>query len=233
MKLNKFFLGLTLSLGLLISNQASSATLPGTEADHFLWMEPIGQQETINSGDTVSINVYLHAEEDDVLHGWSVSMGFDDTAVDGGELTWDSIVFGPSNLVNEPMPYAYEVGNSMKHPGESWINNIARWDVLGLVPPAETLTAGQDFLLFTGNFTFNSGIWDGLEDVWVEDDGPIDGWDFNSGQFHWLEVYTDNTKTTLLGDGGPDYAPVPIPAAVWLLGSGLLGLVGIRRRIAS
>jgi len=24
--------------------------------------------------------------------------------------------------------------------------------------------------------------------------------------------------------------PVPIPAAVWLLGSGLLGLAGIRRR---
>jgi hypothetical protein len=24
--------------------------------------------------------------------------------------------------------------------------------------------------------------------------------------------------------------PVPIPAAVWLLGSGLLGLIGIRRR---
>lgn len=29
----------------------------------------------------------------------------------------------------------------------------------------------------------------------------------------------------------PDGAPVPIPAAVWLLGSGLVGLVGIRRRI--
>jgi hypothetical protein len=25
-------------------------------------------------------------------------------------------------------------------------------------------------------------------------------------------------------------SPVPIPAAVWLLGSGLLGLIGIRRR---
>ena len=29
---------------------------------------------------------------------------------------------------------------------------------------------------------------------------------------------------------GKDPSPVPIPAAVWLLGSGLLGLVGIRRR---
>ncbi len=29
-----------------------------------------------------------------------------------------------------------------------------------------------------------------------------------------------------------EYAPVPVPAAVWLLGSGLLGLIGIRRRNA-
>jgi hypothetical protein len=28
------------------------------------------------------------------------------------------------------------------------------------------------------------------------------------------------------------YSPVPVPAAVWLLGSGLLGLIGIRRRNA-
>jgi hypothetical protein len=27
-----------------------------------------------------------------------------------------------------------------------------------------------------------------------------------------------------------DYSPIPVPAAVWLLGSGLLGLVGMRRR---
>ena len=170
--MRKLIFALILAFGLIVSTVPASA--------HFLWIEPIGQQDTINPGDTVSVNVYLHAEEDDVMHGWSVSMGFDDTAVDGGELTWDSIVFGPSNLVHEPMPYAYEVGNSMKHPGESWINNIARWDVLGLVPPPEDLTAEQDFLLFTGHFTFNSGIWDGLEDVWVEDDGPIDGWDFDS-----------------------------------------------------
>ncbi|WDN89830.1 hypothetical protein BuS5_02798 [Desulfosarcina sp. BuS5] len=65
-------------------------------------------------------------------------------------------------------------------------------------------------------------------------------WDFNSG----------GTDVELLVDGQyeginaimyfgslPDYADdqldipaVPVPAAVWLLGSGILGLVGIRRR---
>jgi len=28
-------------------------------------------------------------------------------------------------------------------------------------------------------------------------------------------------------------APVPVPAAIWLLGSGLIGLVGIRRRMTA
>jgi hypothetical protein len=31
-------------------------------------------------------------------------------------------------------------------------------------------------------------------------------------------------------DGFADVAPVPVPAAVWLLGSGVLGLLGIRRK---
>lgn len=33
-------------------------------------------------------------------------------------------------------------------------------------------------------------------------------------------------------DAVADVAPVPIPAALWLLGSGLLGLIGIRRKMA-
>ena len=33
-------------------------------------------------------------------------------------------------------------------------------------------------------------------------------------------------------DAVADVAPVPIPAALWLLGSGLLGLIGIRRNIS-
>jgi hypothetical protein len=37
-----------------------------------------------------------------------------------------------------------------------------------------------------------------------------------------------NGNLTLTGNGGT--APVPLPAAVWLLGSGLLGLVGVSRR---
>ena len=43
----------------------------------------------------------------------------------------------------------------------------------------------------------------------------------------------DESEIVLMPESiGPDVAAVPIPAAVWLLGSGLLGLVGIRRKMA-
>ena len=43
-----------------------------------------------------------------------------------------------------------------------------------------------------------------------------------------LDVYNDSSKTTLYQDV---LTPVPIPGAAWLLGAGLIGLAGIRRRM--
>lgn len=44
----------------------------------------------------------------------------------------------------------------------------------------------------------------------------------------------NNDATTVVGAlaNGVDVTPTPIPAAIWLLGSGLMGLVGVRRRTA-
>jgi hypothetical protein len=51
------------------------------------------------------------------------------------------------------------------------------------------------------------------------------------GQSATFTVYTDNTqnKVNFAMLFYPTVSPVPIPGAVWLLGSGLLGLVGRRR----
>lgn len=63
-------------------------------------------------------------------------------------------------------------------------------------------------LLGTIDFTVLTPIGDGDDDVWIHyrtGQGPILTWN------------------------GPDLAQVPIPGALWLLGSGLLGLIGVRR----
>ncbi len=45
-----------------------------------------------------------------------------------------------------------------------------------------------------------------------------------------LSAATDKSETWgLIGASAPTVAPTPVPAAVWMLGSGLLGLVGYKR----
>lgn len=40
----------------------------------------------------------------------------------------------------------------------------------------------------------------------------------------------DNISKVVADVSSMEFAPVPIPAAVWLFGSGLLGLIGMARR---
>ena len=62
---------------------------------------------------------------------------------------------------------------------------------------------------------------------------PIDINQFSIGEW-WLyapsSTYFFDAKSELIASGVLDVAAVPIPAAIWLFGSGLLGLVGVVRR---
>lgn len=53
-------------------------------------------------------------------------------------------------------------------------------------------------------------------------DGPLAG--------HLLEFNTTTSLLAYIDNPFPVYSPVPVPAAVWLFGSGLIGLIGIARR---
>lgn len=59
------------------------------------------------------------------------------------------------------------------------------------------------------------------------------GYDLAESSFEWIRYIKVESRAGYPMaeiDGFADVAPVPIPGAVWLLGSGLAGLIGIRRR---
>jgi hypothetical protein len=98
--------------------------------------------------------------------------------------------------------------------------------------PAFTLT--EDYLL--GSYTMDispGAVRDGSSDIWfaashaecgqVTIDLIVDGDDLESYDFFYDDHFS-------YGSGLDVGAPVPVPGAVWLMGSGLLGLTGIRRR---
>ena len=74
------------------------------------------------------------------------------------------------------------------------------------------------------NFIVGLGITTGAGTVWYADSGFIPG-PANNGTLIW-----DLGGT--LGVVAVDVQVIPVPAAVWLFGTGLLGLVGVARRRA-
>jgi hypothetical protein len=55
---------------------------------------------------------------------------------------------------------------------------------------------------------------------------------FDKTRHHVDHSYADHTGPRGPGGpGGPKPPAAPIPSAVWLLGTGLVGLIGIRRRL--
>ena len=90
--------------------------------------------------------------------------------------------------------------------------------------------------LTLGNRAFGFNVEDGFFDLGLQIDGGLElfNWD------HLATAYYANERGQIIGDGllagqtGGQaaylLAPVPVPAAVWLFGSGLIGLIGLARR---
>jgi hypothetical protein len=83
----------------------------------------------------------------------------------------------------------------------------------------ETLNIGS-----TNHFMVGLGITDGSgATTWYADDGATPG----AGNTVSLSFNTAKTGTFVVD---VQIAPVPVPAAAWLFGTGLIGLVGVARR---
>jgi hypothetical protein len=170
-------------------------------------------------------------------------------AVEGGQYTGSANVsnFNPTGAAQ----FVTSVANSnpaTKLAGDN-TGNLIKWATLSNdVGKINTNSGGASSV--EGGSPGTSGIWDlntpsGVS-AWYNN-GPLTGnvlggsqnlYYVTGGGSTAAKVAYSNIGTaslaanglTLAGSGGSGPPPVPLPAAVWLLGSGLLGLAGVARR---
>ncbi len=91
-------------------------------------------------------------------------------------------------------------------------------------------TNSQQICLLTFDILAGA-IQDGENDIFWTDDGVGDNGYGSEAGFQYFADIQDNL-TVVGGDVGEPGGDVPIPGAVYLLASGLIGLVGLRRKMA-
>lgn len=117
------------------------------------------------------------------------------------------------------------------------------WDMISAVDEAGSLEVDATYYSGMGYF-INNFYYDGHSgnaSTWWEYSVAESDPDFHFPGSGWEGSSVGCSSRTLengswdgwrnpYGSGGPEIPTVPIPAAVWLLGSGLLGLIGISRK---
>ncbi len=109
-------------------------------------------------------------------------------------------------------------------------DTIGYTDILDVVAAADSQFSveGSGFIndIIYGTYTGTSGVWwmsntsSDLGETWDGYAGSVE----DGGTVGWINSASGGDPVT------PTNSPVPVPAAVWLLGSGLAGLVGLRRK---
>lgn len=103
--------------------------------------------------------------------------------------------------------------------------------------PGEFILTGWDFSVSGSGYTDGDPVYLSLEIGSGYDLAALAIWGYDgtwteyaASDLAYDDVYASFTVTDFSGYAVTGTAPVPIPAAVWLLGSGLFCLVGIRRK---
>jgi hypothetical protein len=208
------------------------------------------QAAVVNTGDTLTINsgvpVYdTNGNQTNVTSGsWF-----------GVDLSVDGRIVGVEKLVLAQGTTGLVIGVTTS-PGAMHAGAPVAGDTNAITAPWQFFgNTGSDYVTtaVTGSTTTGLNLsgwtwtWNGIAAIPMGNGAWGTGYSNGIANFVWDGVYghaytLDYHATVPLGDpsnlGGLLYAlhlegvvnPVPIPAAVWLLGSGLLGLVGVARR---
>lgn len=84
------------------------------------------------------------------------------------------------------------------------------------------------------SYSFNNNVWVETSKIFVS--GSASGtklsWTVNTSDMQLANFYFGGEAVGAIHNGTTKISATPIPGAVWLLGSGILGLVGLKRRKA-
>jgi|GEM_PF-3263088 len=191
----------------------------GAMAAPFWDLIPTGQYGPVSVGDTFDLEVWLVNPDDESFKTSIYSFCVD---YDENEIDWTGTYTNtpPGRLIADYLGNPYD-GD---YPSGSGNMMVINFNAASLTEQA-TIEANSSYLVGTFQFKVNTVMsWDGLSDADIYYRPGIDGIgiDYGSGEkFYQIEAHP-----------GPDVGVVPIPGTVILLGSGLVGLAGLRKRLA-
>lgn len=129
------------------------------------------------------------------------------------DFSFDNVLLGDAVPTNGMLGWDIDSNKVANEPGYGLVYKLGAFDQDGL------LLDDPNYLRDGIVVTFDFG--GGLGDLVVVQFDPGDG----------SNLFGDVIKSRDVDASGPNFqAVVPIPGAVWLLGSGLVGLVGLKRR---
>ena len=127
---------------------------------------------------------------------------------------------------NQPLPLTPDLMGNLTEQTPGYLHNFNAAVFFG-----DGATVDSNILLATLTFDIlPTAVIDGSDDLWFVST-PGFGITLNSVWYNY-ETFQDPDfagEHITYGSGLDVGTPVPIPAAIWLLGSGLLGLMGLRR----
>ena len=167
---------------------------------------------TTTAGTAATMDLYVNQRGivTDPSTGKSVGLGFQATAT-SNPITFSATAIGGSELSS--LQTLIGTGNSVL---SGWSFTTTGTTISSTNPVYLSLTAGAGQSLYSLSvYDFNGTSWSQLN--------PMDlAYDGNYASFTAFNL----NDVAVVGAA----TPTPIPAAVWLLGSGLLGLVGLKRK---